>query len=66
MGISKQAAINMNAVDNVLGNDGIIQTSGQTVTESVTIDSDVNAMSIGPITVDSDVTIIINGNYTVV
>ena len=66
MGISKQAAINMNTVDNVLGNDGIIQTSGQTVTESVTIDSDVNAMSIGPITVDSDVTIIINGNYTVV
>lgn len=66
MGISKQAAINMNTVDNVLGNDGIIQTSGQTVTENVTIDSDVNAMSIGPITVDSDVTITINGNYTVV
>lgn len=66
MGISKQAAVNMNVIDNVLGNDGIIRTSGQTITENVTIASNVNAMSIGPITVDSDVTITINGNYTVV
>lgn len=66
MGISKQAAVNMNTVDNVLGNDGIIRTSAQNVTENIVIDSDVNAMSIGPITVDSDVTITINGNYTVV
>lgn len=66
MGISKQAALNLRPVDNVLGNDGIIRTSGQNVSQNVTIDSDVNAMSIGPITVDDGVTITINGNYTVV
>jgi len=66
MGRSKQIAVHGDALDNFLGNDGIIRTSEQIITENVTIDSDVNAMSIGPITVDSSVTITINGNYTVV
>ncbi len=66
MGISKQAAVNMNVVDNVLGNDGIIQTNGKVVTENVTIDTNTNAMSIGPIEIDDNVTITVNGNFTVV
>lgn len=66
MGISKQAAVNMNVIDNVLGNDGIIQTNGKVVTENVTIDTNTNAMSIGPIEIDDNVTITVNGNFTVV
>jgi len=66
MGISKQAAVNMNVIDNVLGNDGIIQTNGKIVTENVTIDTNTNAMSIGPIEIDDNVTITVNGNFTVV
>ena len=66
MGISKQAAVNMNVIDNVLGNDGIIQTNGKIVTENVTIDTNTNAMSIGPIEIDDNVTITVNGSFTVV
>ena len=66
MGISKKAAVNMNVIDNVLGNDGIIQTNGKVVTENVTIDTNTNAMSIGPIEIDDNVTITVNGNFTVV
>ena len=66
MGKSKNLAVNADAADNYLGNDGIIQTGGQRLSQSVTIDSDTNGLMIGPITVDSDISITINGNLTVV
>ena len=44
----------------------IFRINGQNLDSNHTIDSADNAMSAGPITVDSGVTITINGNWTVV
>lgn len=44
----------------------VFRINSQTVTSNHTIDSADNAVSAGPITVDSGVTITINGNWTVV
>lgn len=44
----------------------VFRVNSQTLTSNHTIDSADNAMSAGPITVDSGVTVTINGNWTVV
>jgi len=44
----------------------IFRINGQNLDSNHTIDSADNAMSAGPITIDSGVTVTINGNWTVV
>ena len=66
MGRSKDMAIHADAANNYFGNDGIIQTNPQTLTENVTVASGVNGLSAGPLTLGDNVTLTINGNLTVV
>ena len=48
-----------------LGNNSIIRTNGNSVTADITIPSDTNGLSAGPITV-TNATITVNGVYTIV
>jgi hypothetical protein len=43
----------------------VFRTNGQSVTENTTIGSTKNALAIGPLTIDSSVTITVNGNLTI-
>ncbi len=59
--------------DRFIGKDGrqtsyesIIRQNEQTVSASLTIDATTNAMSAGPITVGTSVTVTINGYWTIV
>ena len=48
-----------------LGNNSIIRLNGQTITADITIDSDENGVSGGPITQDN-ATVIVNGYWSIV
>lgn len=49
-----------------LGANSIIRTNTQTISENVTIDSDTNGMSAGPILIDSGYTVTVNGEWSIV
>ena len=48
-----------------LGNNSIMRTNGNTITGNITIDASTNAMSAGPITVNSNITVTVNGYWTI-
>ena len=52
--------------DTATGKGDIFRVHSQTLTNSVTIGSTDNAMAVGPLTIDSSVTLTVNGNLTVV
>ena len=54
------------AGDTTNGKGDIFRVHSQTLTNSVTIGSTDNAMAVGPLTIDSSVTLTVNGNLTVV
>ena len=49
-----------------LGNNSIIRTNSKNIQSNITVDSNTNAMSVGPITVDSGYTVTVNGRWNVV
>ena len=49
-----------------LGTNSVIRTNAQNIAENITIDSATNAMSSGPLTIDSGFTITLNGNWAIV
>ena len=49
-----------------LGTNSIIRTNAQNIAENITIDSATNAMSSGPLTIDSGFTVTLNGNWAIV
>ena len=49
-----------------LGSNSIIRTNAQNIAENITIDSATNAMSSGPLTIDSGFTVTLNGNWAIV
>jgi hypothetical protein len=57
---------NGNTGDTTNGKGDIFRVHSQTLTNSVTIGSTDNAMAVGPLTIDSSVTLTVNGNLTVV
>ena len=48
------------------GSNIVLRLNDQSLKQSVTIDSDKNALAAGPITVDSDYTLTIKGNLSIV
>ena len=48
-----------------LGNNSIMRTNGNTITGNITIDASTNAMSAGPITVNSNITVTVNGYWII-
>ena len=60
-------AVQVSNLDSSLAlNNMPMRVNTQNVTTSITIDSSKNALLIGPITVDSGVSITVNGNFTVI
>lgn len=49
-----------------LGKDVLFRINGQTLSQNVTISSTENAVAAGPISVDSDVTLTLQGNLSIV
>jgi len=49
-----------------VGSNVILRLSDQNLAQNVTIDSDKNALVAGPLTVDSDYTLTIKGNLSIV
>ena len=49
-----------------LGTNSIIRTNAQNIAENITIDSDTNAMSAGPVQIDSGYTITLNGEWAII
>lgn len=49
-----------------LGSNSIIRTNSKNIQSNITVDSNTNAMSVGPITVDSGYTVTVNGRWNVV
>ena len=52
--------------DGTLGTDGLLRTNAQTISENITVPTTTNAVSGGPITIDSGYTVTVNGNWSVV
>jgi len=48
-----------------LGTNSILRTNAQNIAENITIDSSTNAMSAGPITIDSGFTVTLNGEWVI-
>ena len=49
-----------------LGTSSVIRTNAQTISENITIASNTNGMSAGPITIADGYTVTVNGNWSVV
>ena len=49
-----------------LGTNSIIRTNAQNIAENITIDAGTNAMSAGPIQIDSGFTVTLNGEWAIV
>ena len=49
-----------------VGKNVMFRVNDQILTEDVTIDSDQNSLVAGPLALDSDVTLILNGNLSIV
>lgn len=49
-----------------VGKNVMFRVNDQTLLENVTIDADENAMVAGPLALDSDVTLTLNGNLSIV
>ena len=56
---------NGNTGDTTNGKGDIFRVHSQTLTSNVTIGSTDNALAVGPLTIDSSVTLTVNGNLTV-
>ena len=48
------------------GSDGIMISNTNTITTNTTLDTTQNWMSVGPITINSGVTVTVTGNWTIV
>ena len=48
------------------GSNSIIRTNAQNIAENITIESSANAMSAGPITIDSGYTVTLNGEWVII
>jgi len=49
-----------------VGSNSIIRTNANNIAENITIDSDTNGMSAGPIQIDSGFTVTLNGEWSIV
>lgn len=49
-----------------VGSNSIIRTNANNIAENITIDSDTNGMSAGPIQIDSGYTVTLNGEWSIV
>ena len=57
--------LRVNTLKDASGNNSIIRLNGQTISADITIDSDENGVSAGPITQDN-ATVTVNGYWSIV